>query len=55
MNPGVGVCGIPHLAKNERDTPILLYEARDKTVCAPFVKERRVKFAEPTKLRRKSG
>jgi hypothetical protein len=24
-------------------------------MCAPFIKERRMKLAEPTKLRRKSG
>jgi hypothetical protein len=47
--------GIPHLAKNERDTPHFLYAAPDKTACAPFFKERRVKFAKPTELRRKSG
>jgi hypothetical protein len=31
-------CGIPHLAKNERDTPNFLRAALDKTVCAPFLK-----------------
>jgi len=49
------VCGIPHLAKNERDTPNFLYAALDKVACAPFFKERRMKCAEPTKLNRKSG
>ncbi len=48
-------CGIPHLAKNERDAPNFLYAALDKTACAPFFKERRMKCAEPTKLNRKSG
>jgi hypothetical protein len=48
-------CGIPHLAKNERDAPNFLYAAPDKTACAPFFKERRMRFAEPTKLHRKSG
>ncbi len=41
------VCGIPHLAKNERDAPNFLHEAPDKTAYAPFFKERRVKFGEP--------
>jgi hypothetical protein len=48
-------CGIPHLAKNERDAPNFLYSALDRTACAPFIKERRMKFTEPTKLHRKSG
>jgi hypothetical protein len=26
--------GIPHLAKNERDTPNFLHEALDKAACA---------------------
>ena len=47
--------GIPHLAKNERDAPNFLHAAPDKTACAPFFKERRMKFAEPTRLHRKSG
>ncbi len=48
-------CGIPHLAKNERDAPNFLYEALDGTACAPFLKERRMKFRERTELHRKSG
>jgi hypothetical protein len=48
-------CGIPHLAKNERDAPNFLYAALDRTACAPFFEERRMKFWEPTKLHRKSG
>jgi hypothetical protein len=48
-------CGIPHLAKNERDAPNFLYAALDRTACAPLFKERRMKFREPTKLHRKSG
>jgi hypothetical protein len=48
-------CGIPHLAKNERDAPNFLFAALDRTACAPFFKERRIKFREPTKLHRKSG
>jgi hypothetical protein len=47
--------GIPHLAKNERDALNFLHVALDKTSCAPFFKERRMKFAEPTTLHRKSG
>jgi hypothetical protein len=46
---------IPHLAKNERDAPNFLYAALDRTTSAPFFKERRMKFREPTKLHRKSG
>jgi hypothetical protein len=33
-------CGIPHLAKNERDAPNFLYAALDRTACAPFFKEK---------------
>jgi hypothetical protein len=40
----VEVRGIPHLAKNERDTLNFLYSALDTTACAPFFKERRIKF-----------
>ena len=47
--------GIPHLAKNQRDAANFLYAALDMAACAPFFKERRMKFAEPTKLLRKSG
>jgi hypothetical protein len=31
-------CGIPHLAKNERDAPNFLSAALDRTACAPFFK-----------------
>jgi hypothetical protein len=48
-------CGIPHLAKNERDAPIFLYAALERTACAALFKESRMKFWEPTKLHRKSG
>jgi hypothetical protein len=48
-------CCIPHLAKNERDAPNFLYAALERTACAPFLKERRRKFREPTRLHRKSG
>ncbi len=36
-------CGIPHLAKNERDAPNFLNAALDTTTCAPFFKERRIR------------
>jgi hypothetical protein len=48
-------CGILHLAKNERDASNFLNAALERTTCAPFIKERRKKFREPTKLHRKSG
>ena len=47
--------GIPHLAKNERDTPNFLHAALARAARAPFYKERRMKSAEPNKLDRKSG
>jgi hypothetical protein len=40
-------CGIPHLAKNERDAPNFLYAALDRAACAPLFKERRMKCREP--------
>jgi hypothetical protein len=46
---------MPHLAKNERDTPNFLHAAPDRAACAPFFKERRMNFAGSTKLHRKSG
>jgi hypothetical protein len=42
--------GAPHLAKNERDAPNFLYAALDETACAPFFKERRMKFAKPLSI-----
>jgi hypothetical protein len=36
-----------NLAKNERDTPDFLHAAPDKTTCAPFFKERRMKILNP--------
>jgi hypothetical protein len=48
VDRGANSCGIPHLAKNERDAPNFLHEAPDKAACAPFFKERRVKFGEPS-------
>ena len=47
---------VSHISrKNERDTPNFLHAALDETACAPFFEERRMKFAEPTSLHRKSG
>jgi hypothetical protein len=46
--------GIPHLPKPGR-YPDFLYAAVERTACAPFFEERRIKFREPTKLHRKSG
>jgi hypothetical protein len=46
--------GIPHLPKPGR-YPDFLYAALDKTACAPFSKERRMKCVEPNRLNRKSG
>ena len=54
-NQNVEVCGIPHLAKYERDAPNFLHVALDKTACAPFIKERRMKFAEPIKPSQEIG
>jgi hypothetical protein len=51
----VEVRGIPHLAKNERDTPNFLHAAPDMTACAAFIKESRMDFAGAYKLHRKSG
>jgi hypothetical protein len=48
-------CGIPHLAKNERDAPNFLFAALERTACAALNKESRMKFRETTKLHRKSG
>src|SRR5271156_5968057 len=47
--------GIPHLAKNERDTPNFLQVDEARSTCAPFFEERRMKSREPTKPDRKSG
>jgi hypothetical protein len=44
-----------HISQKARDTPNFLYAALDTATRAPFVKERRMKFPEPTKLHRKSG
>jgi hypothetical protein len=55
VGKNIKVRGLPHLEKNERDTPNFLHAAPDKAACAPFLKERRMEFAEPTNLLRKSG
>jgi hypothetical protein len=47
-------CGIPHLAKNERDTPNFLHAAPDMTACAAFIKESHMDFANAHKLHSKS-
>ena len=44
-----------HISRKARDTPNFLHAAVDTSTRAPFVKERRIKFSEPTKLDRKSG
>jgi hypothetical protein len=51
----IELCGIPHLAKNERDAPNFLYAELDRTAYAVFCKENRMKFAELNRLDRKSG
>ena len=43
-------CGIPHLAKNERDAPNFLQVDETRSTCAPFLKERRMKTREPRSL-----
>jgi hypothetical protein len=45
----------PHLAKNERDTPISCTRLYSMAACAAFIKESRMKLVEPTGLNRKSG
>src|ERR1700685_4531570 len=47
--------GIPHLAKNERDTRISCTRYQATATCAAFVEESRMKFINANKLRRKSG
>jgi hypothetical protein len=49
------VCGIPHLAKNERDAPNFLYAALERTACAPLFQGEAHEVHGPTKLHRKSG
>jgi hypothetical protein len=40
---------------SERDAPNFLHAALDKSACAPFFKQRRMKLVEPNNLYRKSG
>jgi len=47
--------GAPYLARFSRDAPNFLQVALDNTAYAPFFKERRIRFAEPTNLHRKLG
>jgi hypothetical protein len=44
-----------HICQKQADTPNFLYAALERTACAPFFKERRMKFREPKNLHRKSG
>jgi hypothetical protein len=47
---------VSHISrKNERDASNFLHAPLDTTACAPFFKERRMKFTEPTTLHRESG
>jgi hypothetical protein len=47
--------GAPYLGRFSRDAPNFLHVALDKAACAPFLKERRMRFTEPANLHRKSG
>jgi hypothetical protein len=64
--PNLGVCfvlegewsrtrGIPHLAKNERDTRISCTRPQVTAKCAAFIKESRMKLANAINIDRKSG
>ena len=44
-----------HPSQKTRRTPDSCHAALDKTACAPFYKERRMNFAEPSKLNRNPG
>ena len=46
---------VSHISRKTSETPNFLHAALERTACAPFIKERRMKFREPTKLHRKSG
>jgi hypothetical protein len=52
---GVECCGIPYLAKNERDTRISCPRLQTTATCAAFIEESRMEFANAIKLDRKSG
>src|ERR1700690_3709680 len=51
----VNIGGIPHLAKNERDTRISCTRHQATATCAAFIEESRMKFINANKLHRKSG
>jgi hypothetical protein len=46
---------VSHPLQRTQRTPDSCHAALDKTACAPFSKERRMKFAEPSKLNRNPG
>jgi hypothetical protein len=47
---------VAHISRKTSEMPPnFLYAAPDRTAYAPFIKERRRKFREPTKVHRKSG
>ncbi len=46
---------VSHPLQSAQRTPDSCHAALDKTACAPFSKERRMKFAEPSKLNRNPG
>src|ERR1700688_171827 len=52
---GVEGCGIPHLAKNERDTRISCTRLQATATRAAFIKESRMKLANAIKINTKSG
>src|ERR1700677_4892809 len=47
--------GIPHLAKNERDTRISCTRHQPAATCAAFIEESRMKFTNANTLHRQSG
>src|ERR1700677_3431743 len=55
INKTIKVCGIPHLAKNERDTRISSTRRQARATCAAFIEESRIKLVNAIKLHRKSG
>jgi hypothetical protein len=55
MHLAVNIGGIPHLAKNERDTRISCTRNQATATCAAFIEESGMKFINANKPRRKSG
>ena len=51
----VNLGGIPHLAKNQRDTLISCTRHQATGTCAAFLEESRMKFINANNLHRKSG